>query len=633
MDKDKDLPTRELKRSSDEMENSIEEEHKNNDDMKEAATTISNADDDMDDTEDVSSGPAQKRPRLSHQITQEESTKDLEMDNASNCVVSEGGSDGDDMDVDSNSDQSNNTVIMPTIHPLPLDITKENENNIPVTSQEIYPIRIETKPLPVDVVQPLEVKQVLNDVSRVDYSVKISPPKGEEVEQTIISPSKNTSIADVIPDAEVVDSVQVYYTETANENDQKITNEDTEQIIEETPSQLDHNEQVLKKSFLKKLPKRNFVEIFLFLVVSIELFIFAHYASSYIAKQSSPTSFYQRFESANTNDRQFNSPLIPPPSLPDAPLVNLTLRQYLTHPDGFHLGMAPAFFGFYAYFGALITFDEELHLLPLSQNSTNLLKSVAGASAGAMAASLIATGLSPRHAAEYVSTFDLVSFADPPGFMGILKGEKFEKILREYIDEQQRMPSKVDGSGAKSFQLEDALIPVAVTGFDLMSMKGKIISKGDMAQATRASATFPGLFQPVFVWDDDSIFPSSALIDGGVEDPFGVNGLFGLGDDDVSNGENKSPKRIVNLSVGSLTLNPKNSPPGPSDLQLKTTDKIESVVSISVLNTPKCGPWAMENGPLAAEAGRKAMNAVLDLPMYQGKEKGHYIVNVDFSLL
>merc|ERR1719183_1338843 len=126
-------------------------------------------------------------------------------------------------------------------------------------------------------------------------------------------------------------------------------------------------------------------------------------------------------------------------------------------------------------------------------------------------------------------------------------------------------------------------------------MKGKIISKGDMAQATRASATFPGLFQPVFVWDDDSIFPSSALIDGGVEDPFGVNGLFGLGDDDVSNGENKSPKRIVNLSVGSLTLNPKNSPPGPSDLQLKTTDKIESVVSISVLNTPKCGPWAMEN--------------------------------------
>ena len=26
---------------------------------------------------------------------------------------------------------------------------------------------------------------------------------------------------------------------------------------------------------------------------------------------------------------------------------NMTLREFLTHPDGFHLGMAPSFFGFY----------------------------------------------------------------------------------------------------------------------------------------------------------------------------------------------------------------------------------------------------------------------------------------------
>jgi len=41
----------------------------------------------------------------------------------------------------------------------------------------------------------------------------------------------------------------------------------------------------------------------------------------------------------------------------------ITLREYLTHPDGFHLAMAPAFFGFYAYFGALITLDEEVGIL------------------------------------------------------------------------------------------------------------------------------------------------------------------------------------------------------------------------------------------------------------------------------
>jgi hypothetical protein len=82
---------------------------------------------------------------------------------------------------------------------------------------------------------------------------------------------------------------------------------------------------------------------------------------------------------------------------------NLTLREFLLHPDGFHLAMGPAFFGYFAYFGALITLDEAVGVLHYSHGHDNgegetsdgdimeeekkmLLKSVAGASAGAMAA-------------------------------------------------------------------------------------------------------------------------------------------------------------------------------------------------------------------------------------------------------
>lgn len=75
---------------------------------------------------------------------------------------------------------------------------------------------------------------------------------------------------------------------------------------------------------------------------------------------------------------------IPPLSDKNAVLSSdMTLRKYLNSPDGFHLGMAPAFFGFYAYFGALMTLDE-LRLLPSSVQRLNHLKSVSGSSAGAM---------------------------------------------------------------------------------------------------------------------------------------------------------------------------------------------------------------------------------------------------------
>ena len=53
------------------------------------------------------------------------------------------------------------------------------------------------------------------------------------------------------------------------------------------------------------------------------------------------------------------------------------------------------------------------------------------------------------------------------------------------------------------------------------------------------------------------------------------------------------------------------------------------VASISIENLPRPAPWAMEEGPRAVEAARRAVAAVLDAPMHLGREPGHYELCID----
>ena len=116
--------------------------------------------------------------------------------------------------------------------------------------------------------------------------------------------------------------------------------------------------------------------------------------------------------------------------------------------------------------------------------------------------------------------------------------------------------------------MEDALIPVAVTGFDLLSMGGKIITSGSMAGLASTSATFPGLFQPV-PWrevDDKGgngsrrwwryLLPPDLLIDGGVFYPLGLMGMRALNtppttlSSSYSSSSRPRRRRVLNLLVG-----------------------------------------------------------------------------------
>jgi predicted acylesterase/phospholipase RssA len=318
----------------------------------------------------------------------------------------------------------------------------------------------------------------------------------------------------------------------------------------------------------------------------------------------------------------------------------LTLRDFLNHPDGFHLSMAPAFFGFYSYLGALIAMEEDLDgILPTHRNTnsydstkfstatispTHRMKSVVGSSAGAMVAVLIAAGISPRLAANFVTSLTLQDFADPPGLFAVFRGIKFELLMKEFMKNH---------TSHDLILLERAILPVAVTTFDLITWRERIFTHGCMAQAARASATFPGLFQPVF--NDKSI-----LIDGGLTDWLGLNGLRYTTSIRAENANHHS--RIVNIQIGTR----RNG--SLLDWLLQThihqflrhyQQQSVSFLTIIITNSPPCGPWAMSNGILAVEATRQALAAAWDHPLiptatetYNGKHQHYYKIYVDASL-
>jgi Patatin-like phospholipase len=286
---------------------------------------------------------------------------------------------------------------------------------------------------------------------------------------------------------------------------------------------------------------------------------------------------------------------------------NVTLREFLLHPDGYFLGMAPSFFGFYGYFGALAAWEDELSNSTFDVLQDNI-NGVAGASAGAMAAILLAAGIPPQRAAEFCSTISLTDFADFPGLFAIFRGNKFEKIMYDFM--KSEMPNA-------TLDLEDASLPIAVSGFDIQTMRGHLLQKGSMARAARASACFPFLFQPVGWIDGDEDY---LFVDGGISDVYGMAGLAAL----HNTRGGSSRRRAINLVVRDiLSMNS----PGPS--QMPENANIEELLSISIHNLPPCGPLNMKNGPRAVEAARQAMRNSMDVPLFLGTEKGHLELHID----
>ena len=97
------------------------------------------------------------------------------------------------------------------------------------------------------------------------------------------------------------------------------------------------------------------------------------------------------------------------------------------------------------------------------------------------------------------------------------------------------------------------------------------------------------------------------LIDGGIRDGLGLVGLGTF---------SSEKKRVVNLVVGDFGFQ------GPGGIHsLPKGVNASSLVSIAIIGTPMCGPWAMGNGKRAVESARKAMLMALDTCLWLWKRE------------
>jgi Patatin-like phospholipase len=285
-----------------------------------------------------------------------------------------------------------------------------------------------------------------------------------------------------------------------------------------------------------------------------------------------------------TQPQPFHGPFSQPPeNNVNDPTSPLTLRQVLSdETTGLHLAMAPAFFGFYGYLGLLAAVPEKLPL-----------RSVVGASAGALVAMVVACDIDPAVAMTFLSNVTLHDYADGPGWGAVFRGNRVEALLHQFL------LSHVNSSTPTVLHMERARIPVAVTAFDLTTLTTRILRTGSMARAARASATFPGLFQPVAI-------ANAVLMDGGVQDTTGTLALTEMlalvAEKYQKNTTITQRQRVLQLCVGRCQ-------------RPALVPGVEEWISISMVGLPLVGPWNSQ-GPRAYELARRAMQSALDVPLH-----------------
>jgi NTE family protein len=151
----------------------------------------------------------------------------------------------------------------------------------------------------------------------------------------------------------------------------------------------------------------------------------------------------------------------------------MTLREWLRERP-YTLALSSGFFGFFAHAGALSVLEEE-GLLPAR---------VCGSSAGALVAGLWAAGLPARRICEELLALRREHFWDPSVGIGLLRGRLFRERLHALLP-------------ARTFS--EARAPVAVSVFDVLGRRTRVLREGSLAEALHASCAVPFLFQPVWI--------------------------------------------------------------------------------------------------------------------------------------
>lgn len=228
--------------------------------------------------------------------------------------------------------------------------------------------------------------------------------------------------------------------------------------------------------------------------------------------------------------------------------------------EPFTLCLSAGFFGFYAH-GGMVSALETLGLRPTR---------IVGASAGAIVGGCVASGAELSDLQAFLFYLRRTDFWDPSAGAGLLRGERFDRMLRAL------MPTT---------RVEDFETEFSCSAWSLRERRSVPLSAGDVVPSIRASAAFPLLFQPVDI-------DGERYLDGGIGDRPGFVSLAPTERTLYHHLSTRSPWRMR----GGASVMP---PTGPS------------VLPLDLGSFRRLGPFSLGDGPKVwAEARERALRAL-----------------------
>ena len=239
-----------------------------------------------------------------------------------------------------------------------------------------------------------------------------------------------------------------------------------------------------------------------------------------------------------------------------------TLREWLRE-GPFSMGLSSGFFGFFAHAGVMTVLEDE-GLVPTR---------VSGSSAGALVGGIWAAGASAVTIRDELLRLERKDFWDVRLGPGLLAGKLFRARLEALLP-------------VSTF--ERCRVPLAVSVFDVLTRKTRVVAEGPLAPAIQASCTVPGLFHPV--WHE-----GRPLLDGGILDRHGLAGM--------PPGERLLYHHLASRSPWRKANSPSLQVPERSGM---TALVIESL--------PRVGPFRLPEGARAFDIAARATKEALSRP-------------------
>lgn len=234
-----------------------------------------------------------------------------------------------------------------------------------------------------------------------------------------------------------------------------------------------------------------------------------------------------------------------------------TVRDWLSE-GPFTLVLSAGFFGFYAHAGALQAIVEA-GLSPAR---------VTGASAGALVGGLFAGGVPDRDIIDELVALRREHFWDPAPGAGLLRGRLFRERVRRML---------------RRHTFADAIVPAALSTWDVRTRRTVVQRSGDLATAICASCAFPLLLQPVRI-------AGRPQLDGGIADRPAHASL--------AEGERVLFHHLPEQSIWRIG----SKPIAPRDGR----------VTVAPPGLPRLSPFRLEEGPRAIARAREHMRRALD---------------------